>query len=330
MQITKQDFIKYLSHPENLNGYSISSLETLVKEYPYFQTGRLLYVKNLNNLNSISYEKNLHIASAYAPTGKMLYHLIKKTTKSNHPDHTTLLNEQTVTEPSSSCKQPSLTDSISSHIAASNEINLKEEALAILHEEPVMMKKNILKSSDIKTAETMKDEYDELQILEKEILKETLQTSMQFDLLNEKDTRNEIKSSNFSNQQAVSDNKKHGQYSFNEWLSILSGQTLESTQEKTTHKLQTVLIDRFILEESSKTPSKPKAEFYSAEAMAKKSIMDDETFVTETLAGIYLRQGNLPKALRAYEILMIKHPEKIHIFAPLLEKIKNLLKKQNG
>src|ERR1035437_3902476 len=76
--MTKQDFIQYLSHPENLNGHSIADLKKLVQEYPYFQMGRMLYLKNLHNENSIEYEKNLHITSAYAPSGKVLYNLIKK------------------------------------------------------------------------------------------------------------------------------------------------------------------------------------------------------------------------------------------------------------
>src|ERR1035437_1919574 len=76
--MTKQDFINYLSHPENLNGHSVAALEKLVQEYPYFQMGRMLYLKNLHNENSIDYEKNLHITSAYAPSGKVLYNLIKK------------------------------------------------------------------------------------------------------------------------------------------------------------------------------------------------------------------------------------------------------------
>ena len=73
--MTKQDFIQYLSHPEKLNGHSIDALEKLVQEYPYFQMGRMLYLKNLHNENSIAYEKNLHITSAYAPSGKVLYNL---------------------------------------------------------------------------------------------------------------------------------------------------------------------------------------------------------------------------------------------------------------
>lgn len=328
--MTKQDFIKYLSHPENLNGYSISFLETLVKEYPYFQTGRLLYVKNLHNVNSISYEKNLHIASAYAPTGKMLYAFIKKTTGSQHTDLAPPPKGQIVTETSFPSEQPSRTETIPGNITSSNEINLKEETLTVLHEEAVIMKTNVSKLSDIKTAETIKDEYDELQVLEKEMLKEALRGSAPFGLPDEKHTMSEIKSSDFSSQQTTSDNKKQGKYSFNDWLKIVSDQHSECAQEKITHKSQTKLIDHFLLEEFSKTTAKPRAQFYSAETMAKKSITDDETFVTETLAGIYLRQGNLLKALRAYEILMVKHPEKIHIFAPLLEKIKNLLKKQNG
>src|ERR1017187_7375613 len=76
--MTKENFIQYLFHPENLNGQSITSLEKVVQEYPYFQIGRMLYLKNLHNENSIDYEKNLHITSAYAPSGKVLYNLIKK------------------------------------------------------------------------------------------------------------------------------------------------------------------------------------------------------------------------------------------------------------
>ncbi|MBI4929959.1 MAG: hypothetical protein HY841_04290 [Bacteroidetes bacterium] len=115
-------------------------------------------------------------------------------------------------------------------------------------------------------------------------------------------------------------------------MKVVSGQTPASAiEQKVNQQKQTnQLIDNFLLDQTAKSAPKPKAEFYSAEAMAKKSIKDDETFVSETLATIYLKQGNLPKALRAYEILLVKHPEKIHIFAPLLEKIKKLLEDQKN
>lgn len=314
--MTKQDFIEYLSHPENLNGHSIDVLEKLVQEYPYFQTGRMLYLKNLHNQNSIDYEKNLHITSAYAPGGKVLYNLIKKKpaeklgVKSGNPE---------VEQPQVTSHKPEI------------EILLKEEAIVILQEMSMGTKEKVF-STTLEVEQTeQKDEYDELQLLEKEMLREAYRTSMTVDLLKEEGpstSRRVTAEEKTDDRKPITDN----QYSFNDWLKVVSGQTPESTvQKKAVEKIQkSELIDKFLLEETSKAIAKPKAEFYSADVMAKKSIQDDETFVSETLAGIYLKQGNLPKALRAYEILMVKHSEKIHIFAPLLEKIKKLLKDQKS
>jgi hypothetical protein len=162
-----------------------------------------------------------------------------------------------------------------------------------------------------------------MQVLEKQMLREAYRTSMTIDLFQEKEVTNHKS----QGKQPIS---KSDSYSFNDWMKVLSGKTPELAKEERVieRKTKTEIVDNYILEETAKSAPKPKAEFYSAEVMAKKSLQDDETFVTETLARIYLKQGNLPKALRSYEILVVKYPEKIHIFAPLLEKIKNLLKEQ--
>ena len=299
--MTKKDFIEYLSYPENLNGHSISDLEKLVQEYPYFQAGRMLYLKNLHNQNSIDYEKNLHITSAYAPGGKVLYNLIKKSSKLQVPS--TKHKEE---QPVSSNQQ--------------KEIIPQMEAIAVLQE--ISMSKGAFALPAV--TEEKKDEYDELQLLEKEMLREAYRTSLTVDLLGEKNA--------ISSEKSEIRNLKRETYSFNDWLKVVSGKIPSSAiEEKTARKKQKdELIDKFILDQTAKTVSKPKTEFYTADLMAKKSIQDDENFVSETLASIYLKQGNLPKALRAYEILVVKYPEKIHIFAPLLEKIKKLLKDQKS
>ena len=315
--MTKKDFISYLSAPEKLNGHSIGSLEKLVNEYPYFQTGRMLFLKNLHNQNSIDYEKNLHITSAYAPSGKVLYNLIKKKSQ-------VLSLKSQVEEIKAGSHQPL------------KEVLPKMEMIVLLQEMSMSAKEidSSLRSplkvgvripSDSMT--TAKDEYDELQLLEKEMLREAYRTSMTIDLLDEKNQVSSSKPQVPSEQQ-----KKQGTYSFNDWLKVVSGQTPDSAvEEKSVQKKQkNDLVDKFLLDQTAKSSPKPKTEFYSADSMAKKSIKDDETFVSETLASIYLKQGNLPKALRAYEILLVKHPEKIHIFAPLLEKIKKLLKDQKN
>jgi hypothetical protein len=87
------------------------------------------------------------------------------------------------------------------------------------------------------------------------------------------------------------------------------------------------LIDKII----SNLPKTPKvstsASFYSAENKAKESLLETEDLVTETLAQIYAAQGNIHKAIRAYEILSLKFPQKNTYFAAKIEELKKQLKK---
>ena len=54
--------------------------------------------------------------------------------------------------------------------------------------------------------------------------------------------------------------------------------------------------------------------------------MPENEFMTETLAKIYLKQEKYSKAIKAYEILSLKYPEKISLFAIQINKIKKLIK----
>jgi hypothetical protein len=46
--------------------------------------------------------------------------------------------------------------------------------------------------------------------------------------------------------------------------------------------------------------------------------------MTETLAKIYLEQKKYQRAIEAYEILILKYPEKSRLFADRIENIKKL------
>jgi hypothetical protein len=81
-----------------------------------------------------------------------------------------------------------------------------------------------------------------------------------------------------------------------------------------------LLIDKFI---SNPTGiSRPKADFFNATDVARKSEAFPDDIVTETLAGVYLKQENYSGAIRIYEKLVLKFPEKSAYFAALIEKIK--------
>ena len=73
------------------------------------------------------------------------------------------------------------------------------------------------------------------------------------------------------------------------------------------------------IEEKKENPS-----FFSATETAKKSLSENDDFITETLAKIYKEQGHFDKAINAFEKLILKFPEKNTLFASQISDIKKI------
>ena len=83
------------------------------------------------------------------------------------------------------------------------------------------------------------------------------------------------------------------------------------------------LIDRFI-ETSPKIPPVKHDAPLSPSAIVEPSMADNTYLMTETLARVYLEQKKYNKAIQAYQILILKYPEKSSFFADRILDIKNL------
>jgi len=100
------------------------------------------------------------------------------------------------------------------------------------------------------------------------------------------------------------------------------GEIARSIQNKPDKK-QT-LIEKF-LEAQPKMPQVKDQESESPMESQKQKELENDDFVTETLATIYAQQGYYKKAIQIFEKLSLKYPEKSTYFAAQIEKIKTLM-----
>ncbi len=85
-------------------------------------------------------------------------------------------------------------------------------------------------------------------------------------------------------------------------------------------------MDKFIESNPKIVPSKSE-NGKDLEVNIKESLkLDKEEVMTETLARVYLEQKKYKKAIKAYEILRLKNPEKSSFFADQIKAVKKLQK----
>ncbi|MFD0993320.1 hypothetical protein [Tenacibaculum geojense] len=111
-------------------------------------------------------------------------------------------------------------------------------------------------------------------------------------------------------------------HSFNQWLQlattaspIIRSENEEKPEEKSE---KDKIIERFIASNPKIAPVSKTAPLKPLETSAKPQLM------TETLAKVYLEQKKYDSAVKAYEILSLKYPEKSSFFADQIKRIQIL------
>ena len=132
------------------------------------------------------------------------------------------------------------------------------------------------------------------------------------------------------------DFSKEEQHSFQEWLQLSRTQPIKRENELDNNQTAPIidpdkqkklaLIDKFI-ENSPKIP--PVKHGVPSTVSFDLNASDNSYLMTETLARVYLEQKKYQKAIQAYEILILKYPEKSSFFADRITDIKILQHNNN-
>lgn len=327
MQATR--FINYMKDPRQLTRENVAELQQLVKDFPYFQTGHLLLSLAAKQWDDSVYQQSLKKTAIVVTNRGRLFQLIQDLEKQQASVITKVEDPLVSTElPVEEIKTPAPEQKESDNIrdTAREELNILKAAE--LSSDQAQEKTDVRK----KPATTPEEN------LEKEIGKQVVSSFVEKEMLKTPDLHHP---------------KKEEPESFVDWLNLLkknNGQSYEQIQEQVHNELakqqgqknkeddnteqkqvdkQTrkeknrSIIDNIIEKNPGAIRAKENQKFYAAEIKARESLLESEHLVTETLARIYALQGSVNKAIRAYEILSLKYPQKSAYFANLIQKLKN-------
>jgi len=311
-----KEFINYIKNPNSLEKNSVKELQKLVNDFPYFQSAHLLLSLASKKWDASVYQKSLKKTAIVVTNRSHLFNLIQQFEISN-----SVIDD--------SVNQKLVVEEVLDPIDSTKELNiLKATEL-------------LIENSDSEISETefqQKTKPNAEEVLESEIAKQVVSAIVEKQMNNLSDT-----------QLFVKQNKEPE--NFTDWLrliqksnkqisaeNILDTNTENNTDIKTrlekgkiinqesalNKKLKNLaLIDKIIENSPGQIKIKDDQKFYSPEHNAKESLLENEHLVSETLAKIYALQGSVNKAVRAYEILSLKFPQKSAYFASLIQKLKN-------
>ncbi len=365
----------YIQKPEQLDKQSLLVLNELIQKYPFFQTARLLHIKNVQNINSQIDKNELSLTATYVSDRKTLYYLLHKIPAKlqTEDSKTDQYRQSTVEKDIKDSLKENISNTINEQLnfyemAPSAEIELIPGlAIDIRKEygEGIELDNQIYSiNRSVKHSATNQEFFELTKQVEDSAEEEEKENNYDLkpssgDLIEiDKNSPSDIEQENFKTNDVLkkasitTENTKDPEsLSFTSWLDAIDNRltinenpqqnkepgnidieesnladikekesNIELEVEETNEKNpQDSLIDKFI---ETNPRISPHAESINTEDFSKDSIKEHESFFTDTLAQIYIKQGHYAKAIFAYEKLSLKYPEKSTYFADQISEIK--------
>ncbi len=323
-----KQIIASLKNPALLHEVEIQELQEIIEVYPFFGHARLLLSKKMQQSHHLLLQKEIKKTAVSVPNRKAMYEYlyqkeIQETIAESIPQEIEKAIQVETTE---------IEKTVPENPGASNH---SKEIVEVKAEEPIAEESSFTQAVNIEPSSKAKSSFSkpfdlkkigkedskEMDFLERQIIGQTIEHVLSQEIAQSKPP---ISSTETTEAAETADSQK-----FSDWLTILDHDRLKDWRDQKAEPKQKddmSIIDSF-LEKDIKviTPKNDEME-YTPSNLARLSIVDDEDFVTETLADIYYKQGNIQKALSAYKKLLLKYPEKKTYFAARIEKIEKELK----
>lgn len=341
-----------IKSPQSINEEHISSIKEMVEKHPYSQIFTLLYLEALSKTKNVNFESELANYAFQVTDREQLFNLIHSseiTSESNHiiestetdEKESTIEKRELVKEFSETQLESENTEKIEQDSTV--DIPIEAEKIEEITEEVIPIETPL----DLKTEEDSINSEVENTEVESSLAKEEIPDAniprfdpLELDIIAtavsntiEKEVVEEMNSPESIVNQLEEDkieeenempSQSNSTRSFIDWLK--ENNSPQKIVEKDTHK-QNIdsIVEKFIA--TAPKITKPKKEFFSPNKIAKKSLEESTMPVSETLAKILALQGNFPKAISAYEQLMLKYPEKKVFFADRIKELEQKLNK---
>ena len=292
------EFTYLLNKPNAIKDKHTLGLEKIVNEFPYFQSAKALLLKGLYNQESFQYNPALRKTAAYTTDRSVLFDFI---TSGNFAPVQKLFIEE---------KE-----------AFINEIKVNDLEIVTV----------IPSKTENKT-----ENKTETSTLEQSIVNSIKEAGIDETISNNEEIITTVSEKlNIGKPLDFSKDEKH---SFQEWLQLANFSPIEREKAEIQEEIKPIsntvdplkqkkiaLIDRFIENNPKISPVKEMSKI----AHIPEQTQDQSYLMTETLAKVYLEQKKYQKAIQAYEILILKYPEKSTFFADRISDIRVLQQNNN-
>lgn len=302
----KQQFFEYLNDPSKLGLESSAMLDEVVNANPYFFAARILSLIGLKNDSSANVEDSIRRVSALASNRRALFFVLNPLAAQVKQDKVdqSVATLETRIEP----ETPFLLDE--SLDVSSTEIPISQVEVDQKDAQDDDLLLELTDSDSASTHKTDDEVFMDPQLYTLEIPHDTLDEesikSLSLDFSKGKEEEPCVPEEEVS------------------VLDLINKGTIDISNQRASPDDPFSLIDAFIETNPRIVPRQsPQETPLEQEDISLESLKEPEDTASESLAKIYLAQGHCDKAIKIYEKLSLKYPEKRAYFAAQIEIIRN-------